>query len=68
MQTALSVDLPHYCFVCVQSLIESQQAIWLPLIQKKKKKKKSSPIFSMIFVQVCEMKLGSSENLFNLLP
>lgn len=39
MQTALSVDLPHYCFVCVQSLIESQQAIWLPLIQKKKKKK-----------------------------
>lgn len=35
MQAALSVDLPHYCFVCVQSLIESQQAIWLPLIQKK---------------------------------
>lgn len=39
MQTALSVDLPHYCFVCVQSLIESQQAIWLPLIQKKKNEK-----------------------------
>lgn len=43
MQAALSVDLPHYCFVCVQSLIESQQAIWLPLIQKKKRKEKELP-------------------------